>query len=106
MAFAASRDGPLAHFLPKEPAWCRKVGGDVLIATLAGRELSLPQRRQLHDAYRWAVAGRDGAEIGPAYPGPTHDSAKEARAALHAEYERIYKETLDYHESATQQLAA
>ena len=106
MALAVSRDGPLAHFLPNEPAWCRKVGGDVLIATLAGHELPLIQRRQLLYAYQWALAGREGAEIGAAYPGPTHASTEAARQALHAEFERILAATLDCHESPTQTLAA
>src|SRR5438046_399111 len=84
-AAAVARDGALARFLPKQPAWCRKVGGDVFFALLAGREISRVQQRQLEFAYRLALATRDGVEIGPAYPPPTHRAEKEARKALHAE---------------------
>ena len=104
-AAAVARDGELREFVPGDPAWYRRIGGDVFGTLTVVRDLDPHRRRRVEFVYRLASARRAGVEIGPFYQGPTHRSVEQARAALQAAFEEILVGTLDYH-AATMRLAA
>jgi hypothetical protein len=98
-AVAVMTDGELHEFLPEQPPWCRRIGAEVFSAIVSGYDISPRQRQQLEFVYSLAMAIRDGEEIGPTYPAPTHRSVTEARAALSDEFEKILTATLEYNTS-------
>jgi hypothetical protein len=112
MALAVAPGGELHAFLPERPDWYRLVGAKAhrhLAAKLALiRTDPAPVRHGLHPrdlerlkfVHRLASARRRGAEIGPAYAGPTQGSVEEARAALSAAFDQILTDTLAYHAAA------
>jgi hypothetical protein len=117
MALAVASGGELYAFLPERPEWYRLVGANVHGHLAAKRALiktdPTPARHGLHPrdlerlkfVHRLASARRRGAQIGPAYAGPTQGSVEEARAALSAAFDQILSDTLAYH-AATIRLAA
>ena len=112
MAIAVAPGGELHAFLPERPDWYQLVGAKVHRHLVAKRALiktdPAPARHGLHPrdlerlkfVHRFALARRRGAEIGPAYAGPTQSSVEEARAALSAAFDQILADTLAYHAAA------
>ena len=112
-AAAVRPGGELFEFLPEQPAWYRRMGDQVhrfiadqqlyvrigLNTTLI--ELPSLDRKRLEFVCRLAEGRRRGAEIGAAYPPPTHASIDDARKSLADAFDDVFADTLAYCTSTT-----
>ena len=59
LAFAVMPRGELRPHLPRYPAWCKRIGDDVWVQLMLGRELDPTEMQLLLDAHDRATARRD-----------------------------------------------
>ena len=58
LAFAVMPRGELRPHLPRYPAWCKRIGDDVWVQLMLGRELDPTEMQLLLDAHDRATARR------------------------------------------------